>query len=64
MPLEEQKMLRFLFRLTPSRFSRVVEEDAHEFLMTFRERLYTLGFVESSGADFTVYQLNRPAKEW
>lgn len=32
--------------------------------MTFHERLYTLGLVESTGADYTAYQLERPTRQW
>jgi len=32
MSLEEQKMLEVFLRLSPLRFSRVVNEDTHEFL--------------------------------
>lgn len=55
-------MIRVFLRLNPPRFSEVVAEDAHEFMMTCREILYTLGLVESRGADFTAYQLDGPAR--
>ena len=64
MPLEDQKMLGVFLRLTPPRFSGAVGEDAHEFLTTCRERLRTLGLVESRGADFIAYQLDGPARQW
>ena len=64
MPLREQKMLGVFLRLSPPRFSGAVGEDAHEFLVTCRERLQTLGLVESRGADFTAYQLDGPARQW
>lgn len=49
-------------RLPPPRFSGAVEKDAHEFLTSFQERLYTSGLVKSKGADYMAYQLDEPAK--
>lgn len=49
-------------RLTPTRFSMAVGEDAHEFQMTFPQRLYTLGLGELKGDDFNTYKLHRPAR--
>jgi len=48
-------------RMTPPRFFGAVGEDAHEFLTTCRERLRTLGLVESRGVDFIAYHLDGPA---
>ncbi|XP_015169465.1 uncharacterized protein [Solanum tuberosum] len=63
-PLREQKMLGVFLRLSPPRFSGAVGEDAHEFLLTYHERLQTLGVVESRGADFIAYQLDGPTRHW
>ena len=63
MPLREQKMLGVFLRLSPPRFFGAVGKDAHEFLVTCRERLQTLGLVESRGADFIAYQLDGPARQ-
>lgn len=51
-------------RLNPSRFSSAIGKDAHEFLMSCRERLYTFGLVESIGADSTAYHLDGPSRQW
>lgn len=56
-------MLGVFLRLTPPRFFRILGEEAHEFLTTCRDKLYTLGLVESRGENFTTYQLDRPARQ-
>lgn len=56
-------MLKVFLTLTPPKFFGVVGEDAHELLMTCRERLDTLGLVVSRGADITTYKLDEPARK-
>lgn len=57
-----EMMGRFL-RVAPQKFSRTAGEDDHEFFTTFPERLYTLGLVQSRGADYTTYQLDGPTMQ-
>lgn len=64
MTVAEQKILGRFLTLAPPWFSRAIEEDAHEFRTSCRERLYTLGLVESIGLDYTAYQLDGQARQW
>lgn len=63
MQLEDKKMLVVFLTWTPPRFSRVVDEDSHMFLITSIQRLSTLGLLESRWADIIAYQLNGPARK-
>lgn len=57
-------VLEYFLKLPPPRFSRLIVEDAHEFLTAYRERLQKLRLLESRGAEFTAYQLYGTARQW
>lgn len=59
--IEEQKMLGRFLRLAPPRFSGALEEEAYEFLVTYEDRLHSLGLVETRGVDYTTFQLDLAA---
>lgn len=64
MSIKEQKILGRFIRLGLPMFSCDAREDAHEFLVSFQERLHNIGLVESHGIDNIVFELEVPAKQW
>lgn len=60
-PLEQKNMLGVFLRVTPLVFLGILERIPMSFAL-LAVRGYTFGLVESSGDDFTVYQLDGPAR--
>lgn len=46
MPLEKNKMLNVLLRISSPRFSRVVSHDSYQFLTTCHDLVQTVGLLE------------------
>ncbi|XP_060186125.1 uncharacterized protein LOC132615540 [Lycium barbarum] len=64
MTVDEQKKWDKFDKMKPQTYDRHLDADAYEFLVSFHERLDTLGPVESNGVGFVEMQIIGPTKQW
>lgn len=62
MTLEEYKMFVCFITMGYSRFSSALGEDAHKFILSYKERLHNLSLVESCKLEYTTFQIERLIK--
>ena len=55
MTIDEQKMLGRFRLINPPTYTGDLTEDAYDIIVSFHERLYNLGIVESHGVDYTMF---------
>lgn len=55
MSFDDPKRFKRFTHLVPPRFNDVVDEDAYEFLINYRDKLHNLGLLELHKVTYTTY---------